>query len=145
MSTAVAISLSLFAKKKPHLEDQENEREATNSEKGPKDDEEIVNSLKRAKLAEMKEEFEKAEELYHHALGLVNINQQHQIFSADRAMQARLYIFDGMANLALRRGQLIAAEKLYKQVNNRLNSALCYINNLFEFHFATCSLTHCMQ
>jgi len=81
------------------------------------DNGEIIHLLKLAKLSEMKQEYPQAEDYYHRALGAVLINQQNNTCSEERGLQAKLYIYAGMANLALLRGQWVAAEKLYKQVN----------------------------
>jgi len=84
-------------------------------EKGSsEDDSAVVQTLKRAKLAERKQNLDQADELYHHALALVNIHQQEKSWTQEKILQAQVYIYDCMANLALVRGQLSTAEKLFK-------------------------------
>jgi len=78
------------------------------------DDSEVIFTLKRAKLAEIKEKLDEADELYHQALALVNIHQQEKSWSQEKILQAQVYIYDCMANLALVCGQLSNAEKLFK-------------------------------
>lgn len=78
------------------------------------DDSDVILALKKAKLAERRERLDQAGELYHHALALVNIHQQERSWSQEKILQAQVYIYDCMANLALVRGQLDNAEKLFK-------------------------------
>lgn len=113
--------LSLFTKSKDQDDDINDEKVDKTSKnviilknEPLKDDSEVVLTLKRAKLAERKENLDQADELYHHALALVNIHQQERTWSKEKILQAQVYIYDCMANLALVRGQLNNAEKLFK-------------------------------
>ena len=108
-----AIGISLFVKKQ---QDDNQADEKTSKEVHQDEDKQIIMLLKHAKLSEMKQDYASAEELYHHALGIVNINQQHKVWSEERSLQAKVYIYDAMANLALARGEFAPAERLYKQV-----------------------------
>lgn len=114
------LGLSLFTKSKDQKTDEvAEERDASGdlkvlTKQSLKDDSEVVVTLKKAKLAETNQKLGEAEELYHHALALVNIHQQEQSWSQERILQAQVYIYDCMANLALVRGQLNSAEKLFK-------------------------------
>ena len=100
------------AKKK---EDASKSSSTTLKKESPEDDNAVVLTLKKAKLAERKEKFDWADELYHHALALVNIHQQEKSWPPEKILQAQVYIYDCMANLALARSQLNNAEKLLKQ------------------------------
>lgn len=88
--------------------------EKKSSELVEDDDSEVVLTLKRAKLAEAKQNLDEADELYHHALVLVSSHQHEKTWSKEKILQAHVYIYDCMANLALVRGQLTNAEKLFK-------------------------------
>jgi hypothetical protein len=121
---SAAIGISLFVKK-----DEENGKadrstiEATDSGKILGDND-VIYLLKLAKLSEMKQDYPLAEDYYHRALGAVLINQKNKTWSDERGLQAKLYIYDGMANLAFVREEWSAAEKLYKQVNSCVNNKI---------------------
>jgi len=115
----VVLGLSFFTQSKEKEKDETTEKQNLSSlialkEEPVEDDSEVVLTLKKAKLAEMKEEFDDAEELYHHALAMVHVHHQGRTWSEEKILQARVYIYDCMANLALVRGQLSNAEKLFK-------------------------------
>jgi len=114
------LGLSFFTKSKDNENDGTNDKEdvsksviilTKNSTEG---DDAVILSLKKAKLAERKQKFDQADELYHHALALVNTRQQEKSWPQEKILQAQVYIYDCMANLALVRGQLSTAEKLFK-------------------------------
>jgi len=114
------LGLSLFTKSKDKQNDETNEKEAisksviTLKKESAEDDDAVVLTLKKAKLAERKQNLDQADDLYHHALALVKIHQQEKRWSQEKILQAQVYIYDCMANLALVRGQLNTAEKLLK-------------------------------
>ena len=105
--------LSLFGKKKEDKSKEEGHQEL--SGKKSAEEEDLILILKRAKLAEMKREFAESDKLYHTALGLLNIYHQNNTWQSARILQARVYIFDGMANLSFVRGNLETAERLFKE------------------------------
>jgi len=114
------LGLSLFTKSKDK-ENSENEKKEDISKtsivlkkESSEDDSAVVLTLKKAKLAESKQNLDQADELYHHALALVNVHRQEKSWSEEKILQAQVYIYDCMANLALVRGQLSTAEKLFK-------------------------------
>jgi len=116
----VVVGLSLFTKTKDKETDETNEKDHASRKLVDmkkhllEDDSEVVLTLKKAKLAEAKQNLDEADELYHHALALVSIHHQQKSWSPERILQARVYIYDCMANLALVRGQRNSAEKLLK-------------------------------
>jgi len=119
----VVLGLSVFTKSHDKEEDETNVREDIRKFSILKknkfsadvdDDSKVIFTLKRAKLAEIKQKLDEAEELYHEALALVRVHRQEKSWSQEKILQAQVYIYDCMANLALVRGQLSNAEKLFK-------------------------------
>lgn len=110
----------MFTKSRDKEEDKTTEREdnlknfVLLKKDTSEDDSEVVYTLKRAKLAELKQKLDEAGELYHDALALVITHQREKSWSQEKVLQAQVYIYDCMANLALVRGQLTDAEKLFK-------------------------------
>jgi len=78
-------------------------------------EDQVVHMIKLAKLAEQKQELGKAEDMYHRALSLLVIYHQNKQWEEQQIIQARVYIYDGMANLALIQGHLDKAETLFKE------------------------------
>jgi tetratricopeptide (TPR) repeat protein len=110
------VGLSFFVKTKQDDDKSDQPVNETSIAVQQDEDNQIIMLLKHAKLFEMKQEFDRAEDYYHRALNMVTFNQQQRTWSSERVLQARVYIYDGMANLALVRGQLKTAEKLFKEV-----------------------------
>lgn len=112
----VVLGLSLFTKSYSKEEDATKNFIIlkSGSSEDVNDDSDVIFTLKRAKLAEIKEKLDEADELYHKALELVYIHQQETSWSQEKILEAQVYIYDCMANLALVRGQLSNAEKLFK-------------------------------
>jgi len=114
------LGLSLFTKTKDEEKSETDKKEDISKtliilkKESSEDDSAVVLTLKKAKLAERKQNLDQADELYHHALALVNIHQQEKSWPQEKILQAQVYIYDCMANLALVRGQLSTAEKLFK-------------------------------
>lgn len=108
----VLLGFSLFGKSDPKDEEQ---TEDDSVKKKDIMEDEVVTVLKHAKLKEMKKELPEAEQLYHRALGLLNVYDQNNLWDKTRLLQARVYIYDALANLALSRGEIDKAEKLYKE------------------------------
>lgn len=107
----MVLGFSLFGKAEPT----DNEQEAKSSEKQEIVEDEVISVLKRAKLKEIRQELYEAEQIYHKAIGLLNIYEQNKSWDKKRLVQARVYIYDSLANLALARGEFAKAEKLYKE------------------------------
>lgn len=119
----MVLGLSLFTKSKDKEVDKTKEtdnpsqnyivlkQEATED---AENDNEVILTLKRAKLAESRQKLDEADELYHHALALVSVHQREKSWAQEKVLQAQVYVYDCMANLALVRGQLSNAEKLFK-------------------------------
>ena len=77
-------------------------------------EEEIILCVKKAKLAEMKGEFDDADKMYHKALGVLTDYEEKKLWEEDQLLQSRVYIYDNMANLALSQGRFDDAESLYQ-------------------------------
>ena len=110
-------SLSLFSATKKEDEQKSSATEEQASVGPPvlSPEDEVIMMIKYAKLAEMKQEFRRSEEFYHKALGLLVIYSQNKSWDEFRIIQAQVYIYDSMANLALMTGQLDKAETLFKE------------------------------
>ncbi|XP_069117258.1 tetratricopeptide repeat protein 19, mitochondrial-like [Argopecten irradians] len=74
----------------------------------------IERYVKLAKMAQMKKEFDEADMYYHKALKVANNKLNNEQISKKFSTQARTYIHDAMADMALSRGQFDKAEALYK-------------------------------
>jgi len=116
----VVLGLSLFTKSKDEETGETSEKDDTSKsviilkKELLEDDSEVILALKKAKLAEKRQNLDQADDFYHHALALVNIHKQDRSWSQEKILQTKVYIYDCMANLALVRGQLNNAEKLFK-------------------------------
>jgi len=114
------LGLALFTKNKDEADVANGKEDKTSKSvivlktEPSEDDSEVVLTLKKAKLAEQKQNLDEADELYHHALALVSVHQRKKTWSKEKILQSQVYIYDCMANLALVRGQLKNAEKLFK-------------------------------
>ena len=81
--------------------------------KEPQDD--IILAMKHAKLAERKKDGQTAEVMYHKALTLVAEHEKTQDMTDEQLLNARIAIYDSMANLYLSQGLFDKAESLYKE------------------------------
>ena len=112
-STGLLLSGSLFATvlvaKK---DDQDTVKENKADHKS-----ELIMVIKRGKLAEQRQQIDEAEKLYHEALDLITYysNQMHIGWSKEDLLQARVYVYDCMANLAMFNSQFDKAVSLYKE------------------------------
>lgn len=107
----MVLGFSLFGKAEPT----DKEQDGNTSVKQDILEDEVISVLKRAKLKEIKQELREAEQFYHRAMGLLNIYEQNKSWDKKRLLEARVYIYDSLANLALARGEFDKAEKLYKE------------------------------
>lgn len=107
----MVLGFSLFGKAEPT----DNQEETKTSVKQELVEDEVITVLKHAKLREIKQELYEAEQFYHRAIGLLNIYEQNKSWDKNRLIEARVYIYDSLANLALARGEFDKAEKLYKE------------------------------
>ena len=76
---------------------------------------ELTLVIKRSILAKMKGEFDQAEQLCHEALAMLVPLRREKVFSAEKLLQVTVYVYDVMANLALARGEMDKAEKMFKE------------------------------
>ena len=90
-------------------------KKSSESDKQARPEDDIIFIIKRAKLAEKRGEMEDADELYHKALTAVAQHQKAKDMSDSELLDARIHIYDNMANLCLSRGRLNEAENLYKE------------------------------
>ena len=74
----------------------------------------------------MKENFPEADKMYHEALSVLYQQESEGEMTEKEALQAKVYIFDSMANLALATGRVENAEKLFKDT----------LKGLFQLHYA---------
>ena len=79
----------------------------------PEDD--IILAIKHARLAEIKGEYDRADTFYHQALFNVTEHQKQKDMALSELTDAKVHIYDCMANLALSQGQFMKAENLYKE------------------------------
>ncbi|XP_021340028.1 tetratricopeptide repeat protein 19, mitochondrial-like [Mizuhopecten yessoensis] len=102
---------SFFTMKKEEVD----ETDETDEDKDSGDDQkDIEHYVRLAKMAQLKQEFDEADKYYHRALKVANKKFNNEKISKKFSIQARTYIFDGMADMALSRGQFDKAELLYK-------------------------------
>ncbi len=97
-------------------EEEQSSEPLTAEEQAERAEKELVAVIKEAKVAELKNNFDDADELFHRALGTLNTYGQRKIWEEPRILQARLYIYDCQANMALAGRQFEKAEKLFKEV-----------------------------
>ncbi|XP_033734170.1 tetratricopeptide repeat protein 19, mitochondrial-like isoform X2 [Pecten maximus] len=109
---------SLFTMKKEEVDEAEKEEVAETDKDKDKDSAEdrtdIENYVRLAKMAQLKKEFDEADMYYHKALKVANKKFNEDKISKKFSIQARTYIFDAMADMALSQGQFDKAEALYK-------------------------------
>lgn len=75
----------------------------------------LIMLLKRAKLAQYKVDLRQADQFYHQALDILVDRRQSGEWSEDKILEARVHIYDSMANLYLAFLDFERAEKLYKE------------------------------
>lgn len=117
VSTGVMLGFFSFRKKDPPKEEEEvvvptDEDGDRNTEDDQSD---IVYYVKLAKIAQMREEYDLADRHYHTALRVTAKKYRKEKISAKLNVQAKTYIYDGLADLALIQGRLGNAEELYKE------------------------------
>ncbi|XP_060063026.1 tetratricopeptide repeat protein 19, mitochondrial-like [Ylistrum balloti] len=110
---------SFFTMKKEEVNETEKEAEhdVTDGDKDKdllQDQTDIEHYIRLAKIAQMKKEFEEADMYYHKALKVANKKFKADKLSKKLSIQARTYIFDAMADMALSQGKFDKAEVLYK-------------------------------
>ena len=80
----------------------------------------IIKMIKEAKKSESLKDFSDAEEIYHKALMHLHLYEKEANVDALEVSQARSYLFDSMADMAMRQGRWDKAEVLYKNVMTEL-------------------------
>ncbi|XP_062816799.1 tetratricopeptide repeat protein 19, mitochondrial isoform X3 [Anolis carolinensis] len=104
--------LSAFSLFSQEAEQEEKEgKEEEEAKEGKQEEEAIIFLLKKAKLSIMKGEMEEAERILHEAARMAQKTEN---------TAALIYTYDTMANLALSRGQMEQAEKLFKATMSHL-------------------------
>lgn len=109
----MALLATVLAAKPEQEEKAKNEDEEETQEQI--DHKEMIMLLKKAKLAQHREQYQEAEEFYHRALFYAGMHGEFKSWSEEDVVKAKTYIFDALANLAMSRGQFEKAEGLFKE------------------------------
>ena len=119
-------SLSFFGfgkkeEEKPFVIDQEHIEKITAEAAAAEEDadetyqpEELTMMLKKAKLAQYREQYLDADKLFHDALGVLSIYEHHKAWAPDKIKKARVWVWDAMAEMNFIRRRFEEAETCYK-------------------------------
>ncbi|XP_005088843.1 tetratricopeptide repeat protein 19, mitochondrial [Aplysia californica] len=83
--------------------------------KAEKESDPLTETYREARLAHVRQDLQRADELYHEALKLADDMLKTEQITADKHLTARTLMYDGLADIAMQTGQMEPAEALYKE------------------------------